>query len=271
MMTRLQALRFAFLGFAALMLAPYAALAAPPDAAVQHALAPSGALKVGVYRGSPSSIIEGKTPEENRGVGYDLGKALAAALGVKFEPVIYPANAPLLKAVHAGEVDIVFTNATKARARTMDFSQPFMGVEKSFLVPAGSKLKTQDDATQKGLRIGVSKGSSTARELTEQFPQMTLTEVDTLKHAGEMLAAHEIDAFATNNAILYELSDHVPGSAVLPGHWGMEHFGAGIPQGRQAGMPFLRDFMAKAMADGTVDRAIKRANLRGTVPETIKN
>lgn len=262
----------ALLAFAIILSAPptfTAVLAA--DAAEQHALAPSGKLRVGVYRGSPSSIIEGATPQDAKGVGYDLGRELAGTLGVPFEPVVFPANAPLLKALAAGEVDIVFTNATPARAKEMDFSQHFMAVEKSFLVPAGSPLKTISDATKPGLKIGISKGSSTMKELAELYPQMTTVEIDTLKHAGEMLGKHEIDAFATNKAILYQVSDSVPGSNVLPGHWGMEHFGAAIPHGRQLGMPFLRDFMAKAQTDGLVDKAIKRAGMRGTVREGGKD
>jgi polar amino acid transport system substrate-binding protein len=138
-------------------------------------------------------------------------------------------------------------------------------------VAAGSPLKTIADATRPRVKIGVSKGSSTAKELAKLYPAMSITEVDTLKHAGEMLAAHEIDAFATNNAILYELSDRVPGSRVLPGHWGMEHFGAAIPKGRDSGMPYLRGFMTKALSDGTVAKAIARAGLRGTVPDTGKD
>jgi len=237
------------------------------DTAAQHALAPKGPLRVGVYSGSPSSIIEGPGAQDAKGAGYDLGRALAAALGVEFKPVVFPANAPLLKAVAAGEVDVTFTNATAARAKEMDFSQAFLSVGKSFLVPANSPLQSIADATRPGLTIGVSKGSSTSKELIELYPSIKTLEIDTLKLAGEMLAKGEIDAFATNNAILYQLSDGVPGSRVLPGHWGLEHFGAAIPKGREAGMPFLREFIAKAKADGSVDKAVARAGLRGTVAE----
>lgn len=263
--------RWASAGLLALLLSAGAMPARAFDAAVQHALAPSGALRVGLYRGSPSSIIEGATPQDAKGLAYDVGKRMAAVLGVKFEPVIFPSNGPLLKALKAGEVDVVFTNATPARAKDMDFSQTFMAIEKSYLVPAGSALKTQDDVHRPGVKVGVSKGSSTLKELAKLYPAMTLVPVDTLKAAGDMLTERKIDAFATNNAILSQISDRLPGSAILPGHWGMEHFGAAIPKGRQAGMPFLRDFVAKAKADGTIDKAIKRADLRGTVPDTGKD
>ncbi len=259
-----------FAGLLVLALWSVSAHAAPPSKDVQHALAPSGSLRVGVYRGSPSSIIEGATPAETRGVGYDLGKKLAEALGVPFEPVIFPANAPLLQDLKAGKVDIAFTNSTAERAKIFDYSQTFMDVEKSFLVPADSPLKSLADMKRSGLHVGVSKGSSTAEELRPLYPQMTLEMVDTLKLAGEMLAGHKLDAFATNKAILFGLSDKLPGSRVLEGSWGMEHFGAAIPKGRQAGMPFLRQFIAAAKADGSVAKAIARSGLRGTAPDSGK-
>ena len=59
----------------------------------------------------------------------------------------------------------------------------------------------------------------------------------------------------------------LPGSRVIPGAWGLEHFGAGIPKGRTGAMPYLQDFMQHAEADGRVAQAIHRAGLRGTTAE----
>ncbi|HEY0295625.1 MAG TPA: transporter substrate-binding domain-containing protein [Bordetella sp.] len=257
---------FAHLLSLACLLTAGLASASPADDAARQALAPSGVLRVGLYRGSPTSIIENAASHESRGVAYDLGRQLAAALGVPCETVVYPANAPLLKALASSEVDVVFTNATAERARHMDFSPVFMSVEKSLLVPGGSSLKTLQDAKRPGLRVGVSQGSSTSEELLALYPGMSTQPIDTLQHAAQMLASGQIDAFGTNDAILYQMSDGVPGSRVLPGHWGTETFAAGIPKGRQAGMPFLRGFMAAAEADGSVAHAVARADLRGVLP-----
>lgn len=253
------------------LMAVSAALLATPAAAAQGAevqgtLAPTGALRVGVYRGSPSSVIEGATPDDAKGVGFDLGRALAARLGVPFRAVVFPANDGLLAAVASGDVDVTFTNETAERARSMDFSETFMDVEKSFLVPSGSPLSRLPDFERPGLHVGVSQGSSTAAELKPLYPGLVIEPVATLKLAGDLLASHAIDAFATNDAILSQMSDGLPGSHVVPGRWGMEHFGAAIPRGRQGAMPFLREFMAQAIADGTVAKAIQRAGLRGAVP-----
>ena len=229
-------LRRGLQGLLSLALVAGSGLAAT-QAAVNDAqvLAPSGVLRLGVYRGSPTSIIEGATPREARGVAYDLGRQLASALGVPCETVVYPANAPLLKALQAGKVDVVFTNATKERAQHMDFSQTFMSVEKSLLVPQDSPLKSLADANRPGLKVGVSRGSSSSEELLKVYPQISTQAIDTLQHAAQMLAKHQIDAFGTNDAILYQMSDKVPGSRVLPGHQVI------VIEDRAAVADFIRD------------------------------
>lgn len=236
------------------------------DTAAKSILAPSGTLLVGVYSGSPTSVIEGATPDENKGVGHDLGKLFAEKLGVPFKAVIFPGNASLLNAVKKGEVDLSVTNATAARKKFMNFSPTFMQTEKSFLVPQDSKFKSIDELTATNATVGVSKGSTTAKTMAELFPKLQIREIDTLAHAADMLNNKEIDAFATNNAILFQMSDSVPGSRVLPGQWDMEYFAAGIPKGRDAGLPTLRAFIIAADKDGSIANIIKRAGLRGVTP-----
>ena len=253
----------------AVLVALLGACAASPLASddARRTLAPTGVLRVGVYAGSPSSIVEAPAGASDapRGVGYDLGQALASRLGVPFRPVVFANNGLVIAAVRRGDVDVTFTNASPERARELDFSPTFLDVEKSFLVPSGSALATLDDVRRPGLRIGVSAGSSTAGELGPLYPAARLVEVATLQRAREMLRDGELDAFATNKAILFELADRLPASRVLPGHWGLEHFAAGIPKGRERQDAFVADFVAAAVNDGVVDLAVARAGLRGTV------
>lgn len=228
-------------------------------------LAPTGALRVGVYSGSPSSYVQGAPGEPARGVGYLLGQALAKNLGVPFEPVVFPANAALLAAVGKGEVDVVFTNATAERARSMDFSPTVLDVQKSVLVPAGSPLPGLDALRGQPVRIGVSAGSSTGSELAQVYPEARVQAVATLQEAARLLAAGQLDGFATNNAILFELADRVPGSRVLAGAWGREHFALGIPLGRNEGRDLVARFAREAARSGLLQEAVEQSRLRGTV------
>jgi len=229
-------------------------------------LAPSGKLRVAVYVGSPTSYIPGQTPADAKGIGYELGRDLAQRLGVPFEPVIFPKNADSLAAIKAGAADVTFTNATADRARDMDFSDSFLRVEQSCLVPAGSAIKRLEDVDAKGVRVGVSVGSTSQKLLGERFKNAQIIAVPSLDQAVNMLKAGELEGFATNKAILYELSDRLPGSTVLAGAWGHEKFAAGIPKGREAALPLLNQFLSEAQGNGQVAEAVKRAGVRGTVP-----
>jgi polar amino acid transport system substrate-binding protein len=86
-----------------------------------------------------------------------------------------------------------------------------------------------------------------------------------LKAAVDMLASGKLEAFATNKATLFEMSDQLSGSRVLDGRWGLESFAIGIPKGREAALPLVSSFVGEAKANGAVARAIERAGLRGTV------
>src|SRR5271154_5351823 len=84
------------IGTAALVLiavagaAPVPAADLRPDAEIRQVLAPSGTLRVGVYPGSPTSLVRDSATGEAKGVSYDLGKELAVRLGVPFTVVEYP-------------------------------------------------------------------------------------------------------------------------------------------------------------------------------------
>lgn len=242
-----------------------AVVALSSTAAERAALAPTGVLRVGVYNGSPSSYVASQGGEPVRGVGYLLGQSLAQQLGVPFEPVVFPKNADVIAAARQGQVDLVFTNATPARARFLDFTPAVLDVEKSVLVPAASAFTSLDALRGQSVRIGVSAGSSTGAELAPIYPAAHLEPMPTLQQAGQWLGQGRLDGFATNKAILFELADQVPGSRVLPGAWGREHFALGIPQGRAAGRPFLERFARETAASGALQKVVEQSRLRGTV------
>jgi polar amino acid transport system substrate-binding protein len=233
------------------------------DPAARQALAPTGKLRVAVYPGSPTSMVKDASGEA-RGITWDLGRALAGRLGVPFEPVVFARPAEIVEGLKAGKADVTFTNASPARAKDLDFGPAMLAIEQGYLVPAGSRLARADDVDRPGVRVGVTGGSTTEGILTRQKKAMTLLPAPNLKSAAEMLSSGKIDAYATNKAILAELSDSLPGSRILEGRFGVEHLALGIPKGRDAGLAQLRRFSEDARRDGTVGKAVARAGVRGT-------
>ena len=253
------------LAIAATLLAGCTSNAIGPDPDVRQVLAPTGKLRVGVYLGSPTSMIRDPASGETKGVALDLGRELAKRLGVPFEPVTYPRLAEVLEALKSGQVDFTVTNATAVRTKIVDFMPPLLGLELGYLVLSGSAVSTPADVDRPGIRVGVSQGSSSQGVLTREFKHAQVVPAPTIKAAMEMLSQHQVDAFAINKSILFEMSDSLPNSRVLDGRWGLEHMAIAIPKGRDQGMAYLRSFAEEVTADGVVTRAAERAGLRGAV------
>lgn len=249
---------------AVLALAGCAGGPAAPDSAAARVLAPSGKLRVGLYPGSPTSIIPASGSGEARGVGHDVGRDFAKRLGVPFEPVVFERNAEVLEAGKARRVDLVLTNATPARAAFLDFSPTVLEIEQGYLVPGGSTIASAADVDRTGVRVGVSQGSTSQGVLSKELKNAVVVPTPNLKAAAEMLSSGKLDAFATNKAILFEMSDRLRGSRVLEGRWGMERFAFGIPKGRDAALPLLGELVAGARSEGVVAKAAERAGVRGT-------
>ena len=74
-----------------------------------------------------------------------------------------------------------------------------------------------------------------------------------------MLPQGKIDAYATNEAILFEMSDQLAGSRVLDSGWGTESFARAIPKGRGAAIRAVQGFAAAAKSEGLVKCAADHA------------
>jgi polar amino acid transport system substrate-binding protein len=240
-----------------------AAGAADPD--VQRILAPTGKLRVGLYPGTPTSILPDPQSGGPRGVGYDLGKEFARRLGVPYEPVVFSKNAEVLEAVKTAQVDMAFTNASAERAKDMDFGPPYLEIELGYLVSQKSAIATPADIDKPGVRVGVTKGSSSDGVLSRDLKSAEVVRAVTVGAAVDMMSAGQLDAFATNKATLFEMAEKLPGAKVLDGHWGVERHAIAIPKGRDQGNAFVEKFTDDAKSEGLVKAAIARAGLRGAM------
>jgi polar amino acid transport system substrate-binding protein len=256
---------FAALGLAVPLLLGGCATPRPAvDPTVRAALAPTGALRVGVYPGSPTSLVKDPKTGAPAGVAHDVGLALGERLGVPVKIVEFARAAEVLEALKSGQVDFTLTNATEVRARDMDFTEPLVLLELGYLVPPASAIKSIAEIDRPGVRVGVAQGSSSQGTLGRQFKNAAIVTAASLAQAKEMFGSRAIDAFATNKGILFEMSDGLPQYRVLDGRWGEEHIAIALPKGRRQAMPFLGEFARELKASGRLQAMVERAGLRGT-------
>jgi polar amino acid transport system substrate-binding protein len=170
----------------ALLLVPSAAFA---DTA---ALAPGGTLRAVFLANNPAQAVRDPASGEIRGASADLARELGRRLNVPVS--VAPSASPqtVIDAVAKGDADIGFVAYAPSRTGTVEFSQTYMLVRQSFLVPDASSLKSVADIA-------------------------TLVETDgTPADTRRKFDALEIDAFAANRQRLTNMMKDMPGYRLLP-------------------------------------------------------
>jgi polar amino acid transport system substrate-binding protein len=242
--------------------------ASMPGAFAQDArgiLAPIGKLRVGVYFGSPTSLVHNARTNENHGLSFDLGKELAKRLNVPFAQVQYQRISDVIEGMKAGDVDFTISNSTPARAAAVMFSRTVLTIELGYLVAATSSITSIADVQRAGIRIGVTQGSTSQGTVPKLLPNAIVVPAQNYQHGIDMLERGEIDTYATNKPTLFEMSDQMKGARVLDGRWGEEHLAIAIPKGREAALDDINRFVAEVQTSGVLARIVEEAGLRGVM------
>ena len=121
-------------------------------------LAPSGALRAAINLGNP--VLAQGTSVAPTGVTVDIGREIAARLGVGVEFACFDAARDSLAALLTGRADICFLGIEPARAGEVAFTAPYVLIEGVYAVPDRSPLATVADVDSPGVRIGVKRGSA---------------------------------------------------------------------------------------------------------------
>ena len=134
-----------------------------------------GSLRVGVTQAPPWYSKDPKNGEWNSGVGVSMGKAMAAALGVKFEPVEVTWGTAIA-ALQGNKIDIMYMmDATPERAQAVDFpAAPLLYYSLAVLARDDLAVKTWADLNKAGVRIAVPQASSMDKFLSETTPNATI-------------------------------------------------------------------------------------------------
>jgi len=231
----------------------------------RECLAPLGRLRVGVFAGSPLSMVVDRRTGETCGLCHDLGAEFAKRLGVPVEYPTFQNIADVIRAMKSADVDFTVSNATPVRAADVDFTQTLLSLDLGYLVPTLSSLAAAGELDRPGMRIGVTKGSTSERTLPAKFKQARVVPAENVRTAIKMLNDGRLDVYATNKPTLFEMSDSMPGARVLAENWGVEHVAIAIPRGREQAMAAVRDFVTDVQSSGLLDQLEKRAGLRGAI------
>jgi polar amino acid transport system substrate-binding protein len=226
-------------------------------------LAPNGVLRAGINLGN-FLLVSGRGPAgEPEGVAPDLAREIAARLGVEVAYVPFARPGELADAAGQGVWDIGLIAAEPARAETIAFSPAYAEIEATYLVPAGSPLKTIAEVDRPGVRIAVAARSAYDLWLSRHLTHAELVRAGGLDASYEAFVNGKLDALAGLRPRLLQDAAKLPGARILDGQFTAVQQAVGTARGNEAGAAFLRDFVEEAKASGLVARLIERHHVRG--------
>jgi polar amino acid transport system substrate-binding protein len=224
-------------------------------------LAPTGTLRVGINYGN--FLLVTKDPGEPRGIAVDLARELGRRAGVAVEFVGYDRAGQMAEAVRTGAWDVAFLGAEPERANEIRFTAAYLEIEATYLVPAGSPLRTIAEVDRDGVRIAVAAQSAYDLFLTRTLQRARLIRTQGIDASFELFVADTLEVLAGLKPRLLADAERLPGSRVLDGRFTAIQQAIGTPKGREAAATYLREFVEDVKASGLVAQAIETHGVRG--------
>jgi polar amino acid transport system substrate-binding protein len=233
----------------------------PAGAAAE--LAPTGSIRAALNFANRVLARRGEAGGEPAGVSADLARELGRRLDVPVRFLSYESAAAMADAARAGEWDIAFLAADPAREETIAFTAPYLELDATYLVPAGSRIRTLDEVDAPGVRIAARSRSDYDLFLRRSLTQGTLVYPRDAETDLDVLVSGRADVLAGLRHALADTAAEVPGLRLLDGRFAAMQQAIGVPRGRAAAEAYLRAFVEDVKASGLVAKAIAVSRAQG--------
>ena len=251
-----------FLELSSVLLLTACAMTSPVPENVRSEMARAGVLRAGVNLGNPAVVQKDAGSGELRGVGPGLARELAKRLGAKVEFVTYDSAAKMAQAATQGAWDVAFLAVDPQRANDIAFSAPYMVIEATYMVRAGSAMKVPADADRKGVRIATNNNAAFDLWMQRNLKNAERVLAYSSGAAVELfMAQRDIDAAAGVRNTLEQYAARHSGYRVMEENFSTVGQAAGVPRTREASSRYLNAFIEEMKASGFVERALKESEV----------
>ena len=210
-----------------------------------------GTIRVGL---SLNGFPMGSRDDEGNPIGYDADWAnkLAETLGVELE-VIDVDTDTRISAVESGRVDIIFSNITGTleRAKTIDFSIPYLITGTKMLTLAGCSYNEITDLDSPDITVAVCTGSMGEALMNEHAPSANLIYVGNFNEG--LLQVEQGKAVATfEDASVVDYTAKESGGKLegKPTIYGTDPICAGVAKGDMEWLYWINMFISTQISNG---------------------
>jgi polar amino acid transport system substrate-binding protein len=234
----------------------------PVSPAVRAELAPTGKLRAGIAFSNVLLTTLGPNGEQG-GVAVEAARELARRLNVPLEIIPFKSAGLAADAARSNAWDISVLGAEPQRAQEITFATPMTQIEGTYLVPAGSPLRTIADVDRPGVRIAVAAKSAYDLALTRIIRQAQLVRMSPSGAVFQHFVDNKLEALSGLKPVLIENAVKLPGSRVIDGHFSLIQHTVGTPRGRDAAAAYLVRFVEDVKAKGLVAQWIAKSGVKG--------
>ncbi len=212
-----------------------------------------GEITIGVKYDVPPFGFQNPQTNEVEGFDVELGKAVAAKLGVepKFIEAISDNRIPFLE---DGTADLILSTMTinEERVEQIEFSDPYFIARGRVLVPEDSDITGVGDLA--GKNVCTALGSTYEANLKEQAPEAKLKLVDSYSECLELIQNGAVDAVSTDDVILTGMIIQDETLKLVGEELTQEPYGAGIKKGNSEMVQFVNETFQELKDNGTWDK-----------------
>jgi polar amino acid transport system substrate-binding protein len=240
-------------------------VAGPASAdALKDEIAPTGKLRVAIAI-SPAGGAFWSTKTETggyAGVPVDLGKEMAAQLGLPVEYVVHQNSGQIVDAVAKGVWDVTFLPKDPEREARMSFGPTYEVADATYIVKPGSSVTNFQMLDQPGVKIAAVNNTTTMRGAIAHLKNAKVTGYQTYDEIFALLKGGEIDAFALSRDQLNAMAKKIPGTRVLDETFKKTVTAVAVPPNHPQALTFVSKFMSDATSNGFLRKAYDNNGLK---------
>src|SRR6476469_8895871 len=232
--------------------------------ALKDEIAPTGKLRVAIAI-SPAGGAFWSTRNEAggyAGVPVDLGKAMAARLGIPVEYGTHNNSGQIVDAVSKGTWDVSFLPKDAEREARMSFGPIYEVADATYIVKAGSSATNFQTLDRPGVKVAAVNNTTTMRGAIAHLKNTKVTGYQTYDEIFGLLQNGGIDAFALSRDQLNAMARKIPGTRVLDETFKQTVTAVAVPLGHPLAAAFAAKFMTEATTNGALRKAYDNNGLK---------
>jgi polar amino acid transport system substrate-binding protein len=241
--------------------------------ALKDEIAPTGKLRVAIAISPAGGVFWSRKTENGgyAGVPVDLGKEMAAQLGVPVEYVVHNNSGQIVDAVGNKTWDVTFLPKDPEREGRMAFGPIYEVADATYIVKAGSDVKDFAGLDKPGVKVAAVNNTTTMRGAIAHLKNAKVTGYQTYDEIAALLTNGEIDAFALSRDQLNAMAQKIPGTRVLDQTFKQTVTAVAVPPNHPLSLAFATKFMTDAVSNGMLRKAYDNNGLKDRPVRTQTN